>query len=108
MAKEETPEMVRDWFLRQVFDLWPAAEGSLSLRRNRCIRSRCSSCLSGEGHPSYALYLRQGRRRRVLYVSDDLVEPMSVALANGRKLSALLQEATERYLKALKAQKRRE
>ncbi len=50
MAKHETPEDVKQWFLSQVAKLWPVTSGSLSLRRNSCIRKHCSACESGEGN----------------------------------------------------------
>lgn len=107
MAKQETPEDVRQWFFSQVAQLWPLASGSLSLRRNRCIRLHCPTCQSEEGHPSYALYIRTRTGRSVLYVPDDLSEPVAQALANGQKLQKLLREAGQRYLKALKAKRRK-
>ena len=107
MSKEETAEEVRQWFLWQITSLWPVAIGSLSLRRNRCIRKHCLTCAAGEGHPSYALYIRSRRGRSVLYVPDDLAEPLASALANGRKLQELMREAGMRYLKAIKAKRKK-
>jgi hypothetical protein len=43
MAKDETPEDVRRWFLTAIQKMWPVAEGSLSLRRSPCIRKNCSA-----------------------------------------------------------------
>jgi hypothetical protein len=107
MAKQETPEEVRQWFVTQLARLWPVAAGSVSLRKNGCIRSHCPSCQSGEGHPSYALYGRHGSRRSVLYIPDELSARMRQAVANGRATQALLHEAGRRYLQALKAQRRK-
>ena len=84
MSKQETPEEVRKWFLSQVGHLWPVAIGSLSLRRNQCTRKHCPTYESGEGHPSYALYIRSRKGRSVIYVPDDLAESLASALANGR------------------------
>ncbi len=105
MSKQETPEEVRKWFFSQVAHLWPVAIGSLSLRRNRCIREHCPTCKSGEGHPSYALYIRRPTGRSVIYVPDNLAESLASAIANGRKLQDLMREAGERYLKAIKAKR---
>jgi len=107
MAKQETPEQVRQWFLAQISRLWPVASGSLSLRRNRCIRPRCPTCHSGEGHPSYALYIRRGTQRSVLYVPDEMTDVVTQALANGKTFQALLREAGLRYLKAIKVYRRK-
>ncbi len=101
------PEDVRQWFLSQVAKLWPVSSGSLSLRRNSCIRERCSACESGEGHPSYALYIRKKRGRTVIYVPDDLSDTVAEAVSNGQKLEELMIEAGERYLKALKAERKK-
>ena len=107
MSKQETPEEIKKWFLSQVARLWPVASGSLSLRKNRCIRKHCPTCESGEGHPSYALYIPSRKGRSVIYVPDDLAESLASALANGRKLQDLMREAGERYLKAMKATRRK-
>jgi hypothetical protein len=103
----EIPEDVRKWFLREVEKLWPLAGGSLSLRKNRCIRPNCSLCRSGEGHPSYALHMRRGGRQTSLYIPDELVEKVQIAVENRKKLQELLGETGRRYVQALKGQRKR-
>jgi hypothetical protein len=100
--KSESPKDVEGWLQSQASGLWPAATGSLSLRRASCIRENCKACLSGEGHPSYVLYTRVNGRRVGVHVPEDLVEEVRRCLDNGRALQDLLQEAAPRYLKALK------
>lgn len=107
MKAAQTPEELRRWFLRQVSHLWPLATGSLSLRTGPCIRENCSACQRGEGHASYALYGRQGKRRFSLYVPQELVPAIQQAVNNGRKLQELLQEVGLRYTAALKEQRAR-
>lgn len=102
----ETPGDVRRWFLKEVEKLWPIAGGSLSLRKNRCIRPNCSLCRSGEGHPAYALHTRSQGRQTSLYVPDELVAEVEVAIQNRKKLQQLLVEVGRRYVKALKAQRK--
>jgi len=102
---KETSEDVRRWFFKEIEKLWPLAGGSLSLRRNRCIRSHCQMCRSGEGHPAYALHTRSGGRQTSLYVPDDLVEKVEIAVENRKKLQGLLVEAGRRYVKALKEER---
>jgi len=63
-------------------------------------------CLSGEGHPAYALHFRSGGRQTSIYIPDDLVESMEAAVENRKKLQALLVEAGRRYISALKAQRK--
>jgi len=102
-------ETVRDlerWFRQEVARRWPAALGSLSLRRSPCTRERCHACATGEQHPSYVLYGRQAGRRFAVYVPDRLVPLLRQALANGRALQALLYEAGRRYAQALKRERR--
>ena len=103
----ETPEDVRKWFLKEVERLWPLAGGSLSLRKNRCIRPHCLMCRSGEGHPAYALHTRLGGRQSSLYVPDELAEEVEGAVENRKKLQALLVEVGRRYVNARKAQRKR-
>lgn len=106
MERPESPEAVRRWFFRQLEALWPVAGGSLSLRKSPCIRARCAACETGEQHASYVLYGRQAGRRFALYVPDELADPLERAVANGRTVQALVTEAGQRYLRALKAQRR--
>jgi hypothetical protein len=104
--KHETPEDVRKWFLAEVEKLWPVVGGSLSLRKNRCIRKNCLACQTGEGHPAYALHTRLGGRQSSVYVPDDLARTVEAAVRRREKLKRLLIEAGIRYVKALKAQRR--
>jgi len=103
--KKETVEDVQRWFLSEVAELWPVAGGSLSLRKNRCIRPNCIACLTGEGHPSYALHTRFKGRQSSIYVPDDLAQEVARAVENGRRLKELLVIVGRRYVRALKAQR---
>jgi hypothetical protein len=102
-AIKESPAAVERWFREQVAGRWPAALGSLSLRRSPCIRDKCHACGTGEQHPSYVLYGRRAGRRFAIYVPDALVPEVRRALENGRALQQLLVEAGPRYVRALKA-----
>src|SRR5712692_1935451 len=98
----ESPSDVVHWLQSESRALWPAVLGSLSLRRTRCIRETCASCLSGEQHQSYVLYGRAKGRRVAVYVPEELVAEVQRSLDNGRALQDLLQQAAPRYIKALK------
>jgi hypothetical protein len=101
-TKKEFPTDVTHWFQEQAAALWPAALGSLSLRRTRCIREHCQACLTGEQHLSHVLYGRIKGRRFAVYIPDELVPEVSRCLDNGRALQDLLHQTTVRYVKALK------
>ena len=101
----ESPSDVAHWLQSEATDLWPAALGSLSLRRSRCIRENCPACLSGEQHQSYVLYGRANGRRVSVYVPEALVPEVQLSLDNGRALQNLLQQAAPRYIKALKRER---
>lgn len=103
--KLETPADVERWFRAQVVDLWPAALGSLSLRKSPCTRKHCTACARGDQHVSYVLYARHKGRRLAVYVPDELEPDIRRALANGRALQALLVEAGRRYTRAVKHQR---
>jgi hypothetical protein len=106
MPRDETPEDVRRWFLAAFQKLWPAAAGSISLRRSPCIRKNCPACASGKGHSSYALSGYRGTKRFSVYVPDDLAQEIERAVANGRQLQDLIKEAGVRYLNARKKERR--
>ena len=103
-AKTETLADVEQWFRKQATFLWPAALGSLSLRRSPCVREHCEACRSGEQHPSHVLYGRIKGRRFAIYIPEKLVPELRRCLDNGG-LSKLLYQSALRYTKALKHQK---
>jgi hypothetical protein len=105
--KTETLTDVEQWFRKQAAGLWPAALGSLSLRRSPCVRDHCPACHSGEQHPSHVLYGRIKGRRFAIYIPDELVAELQRCLDNGRALQELLYQTALRYTKALKHQKAR-
>src|SRR6266446_4552048 len=106
MAKAETSEEVRRWFLRAVQGLWPVALGSISLRKSPCVRENCSACQSGVGHSSYALSGYQGERRFSVYVPDELAPDVQEAIESGRQLQELMKEVGLRYVRARKSERR--
>jgi hypothetical protein len=93
---------VQRWFQSQAATLWPAALGSLSLRRSRCMRKNCSACASGEKHPSWVLSGHIQGQRFCLYVPESLVPEVQRCLENGRALQELLYASAWRYVQALK------
>ncbi|HTN70404.1 MAG TPA: hypothetical protein VMO00_04880 [Methylomirabilota bacterium] len=101
----ETLADVEQWFRKQAARLWPAALGSLSLRRSPCVREHCEACRSGEQHASHALYGRIKGRRFAIYIPEELVPEVQLSLDNGRVLQELLYQSALRYTKALKHQK---
>jgi hypothetical protein len=104
--KRESPTEVERWFRTQAAALWPAALGSLSLRKSPCVREHCEACARGDQHVSYVLYLRAKGRRVGVYIPEDLVPQIQHSLANGRALQELLYEAGRRYTNAIKQQRR--
>jgi hypothetical protein len=105
-AKEAKTDDVRQWLMEAIRDLWPVAEGSLSLRKSPCVRTNCAACAAGEGHRSYVLYGRREGKRFSMYVPEELVADIQLALENGRRLKDLTSMAGERYVHALKDQRR--
>ena len=103
--KSESLREVEHWFRSQAAGLWPAALGSLSLRRTRCVREHCEACARGDQHPSYVLYCRSNGRRVGIYIPDDLVPQIQQSLDNGRALQDLLYQAGRRYTNAVKHQR---
>jgi hypothetical protein len=92
MQRFESPAEVHRWFRIAAQRVWPIAEGSLSLRKSRCVRKNCSACSSGDGHVSYVL--------------DELAPEVQQAIENGRQLQELMNEAGVRLVHALKNQRK--
>jgi hypothetical protein len=106
MNKKELATAARRWFQKMAAEMWPVATGSLALRKGPCIRKHCAACSAGEGHSSYALYGRSGKKRFSIYVPERLVPEVRAAILNGRRLQELINEAGVRYVTALKNQER--
>ena len=104
-TKIESPTDVERWFRGQAAGLWPAALGSLSLRKSRCMRDNCEACARGDQHASHVLYCRIKGRRIGRYIPDDLVPEIRRSLDNGRALQDLLYQAGRRYTNAVKHQR---
>jgi hypothetical protein len=100
--KSESVIDVQRWFQSQAASLWPAALGSISLRRSRCIRKNCSACASGEKHPSWVLSGHLQGKRFSVYVPESRVAEVQRCLKNGRALQELLYVSALRYVQALK------
>jgi hypothetical protein len=103
--KNESPRDVERWFRTETAGLWPAALGSLSLRRSPCVREHCDACARGDQHSSYVLYCRNKGRRVGIYIPDELVPQIQQSLDNGRALQELLYQAGRRYTNAVKHQR---
>ena len=103
--RDESPIEVERWFRTQAAGLWPAALGSLSLRKSPCMREHCAACGRGEQHSSYVLYGRIKGRRLAIYIPAALAPEIRRALKNGRALQDLLYEAGRRYTNAVKHQR---
>jgi len=104
--RPETVAQLRREFVAAVGKLWPVAGGSLSWRKNSCIRKQCAACESGMGHPGYGLWGRSGGQRFGLYVPAELAPELEQALRNGRALQELVLEMGMRYTRARKAERR--
>ena len=103
--RPETVAELRREFLAAVSKLWPVAGGSLSWRKNSCVRERCSACESGAGHPGYGLWGRSGEQRFGVYVPAELALELEQALWNGRALQELVMAMGVRYTRARKAER---
>jgi len=100
----ETVADLRREFVATVSKLWPVAGGSLSLRKNSCVREGCAACASGAGHPAYGLWGRGEQGRFGIYVPQELAPELEEALAHGRALQELVMELGVRYVQARKAE----
>ena len=103
--RQETVAELRREFLAACSKLWPVAGGSLSWRKNSCVRERCSACESGAGHPSYGLWGRSGEQRFGVYVPAELAPELEQALLHGRALQELVMAMGVRYTRARKAER---
>jgi hypothetical protein len=85
--------------------LWPALKGSLAKVYKPCIRPGCRQCAKGTKHPAYILSFSQQGIRHCMYVPQALVTILQHALANGRRLEALLYAQGPLVLKTFRQQR---
>ena len=90
---------LKEKWIRQMQDLWPAIKGSLAQVRKPCIRKNCQACASGNKHPAWILSVVAGGRRSTLYIPVPLVSQIKLAIKNGRKIEDLLQKAAVELVK---------
>ena len=92
---------------RQAKKLWPAIKGSLAKVYKPCIRKNCPLCERGEKHPAWILTVSQKGRRSCLYVSEELVPVIQMAIQNGRKIEEWLSSQGPKIVKAFRLQRDR-
>ena len=103
--KHPTRSALQQQFQQQLAALWPVLKGSLAQVRKPCIRPHCQSCARGDKHPAHILSFRERGRRQCMYVPAELVPLLRQAIANGRKLEALLCELGPALLRQYRQQR---
>ena len=90
---------LKEQWIGQMQDLWPAIKGSLAQVRKPCIRKNCQACASGKKHPAWILSVVAGGGRSALYIPAPLVSQIKLAIKNGRTIEDLLQKAAVEWVK---------
>jgi hypothetical protein len=103
MGAERQPQ--QQAFFEAAAALWPLAKGSIAQVRRPCIRPGCAACAHGERHPAWIFTFRQGGRQRCRYVREALVPALRQAIANGRRLEAMLVRAGEALVERDRAER---
>jgi hypothetical protein len=83
----------KEKLMSAVAELWPAAKGSVRSYQQKCLKTNCRRCASGEGHQVWQLTYYKDGRQRSRHIPRDLIDDFRKALANGRKIEALLVDA---------------
>lgn len=96
---------LRQNFLRQLEQLWPAIKGSLAQVRKPCIRPNCPACARGDKHPAFILAFTDKGKRRCMYVPAELVPQLQQALRNGKALEELLYQLGPELLRQYRKQR---
>lgn len=105
VKKREIPALAE--LQKEASRLWPAGKGSLTEVHKSCTVKGCRKCASGEKHPVLLLVRRDGGRTRTVYVPREMKDVLRRAIANGRRLEALMADAGEALVKEHQAAKRR-
>jgi hypothetical protein len=96
---------LRQRFLRQLGELWPAIKGSLAEVRKPCIRPNCAACARGDKHRAFILSFTDRGRRRCMYVPAQLVPQLQQALRNGKALETVLYQLGPELLRHYRKQR---
>jgi hypothetical protein len=97
------PKTPRREFLKAVAEMWPLAKGCVSQVRRPCIRAKCKACARGEKHPAWIFTFRKGGKQRCRYVPKELVPALRQAIANARRVEAMLTQAGEALIERHRA-----
>ena len=92
------PKTPRREFLKAVAGMWPLAKGCVAQVRRPCIRAKCKACARGEKHPAWIFTFRKGGKQHCRYVPKELVPALRQAVANGRRVEAMLVRAGEAWM----------
>ena len=85
----------------QIQGFLPAARGTVSEVRKPCTRKGCTTCASGQRHPSFIyVYSDAQGRRRCLHVPRDLVPDLRRRLENGRAIDRILFDAGAQFVRS--------
>ena len=95
---------LKEKWVSQLQNLWPAIKGSLAQVKKPCIRKNCEACASGEKHPAWMLSIIKEGRRSTLYIPEVLAPQIKQAIKNGRKIEALLQKEAIQMVKTYRRQ----
>lgn len=88
--------------LEAVASLWPVAKGSVALVRRPCIRANCPACRTGRKHAAWIFTFRQGGRQHSRYVPREWALLLKEAVANGRRLEALMTQAGVEWVESMR------
>ena len=106
MKKQEDSELLAEIKVgRQPKTLGPALKGSLAKVYKPCIRKNCPLCARGDKHPSWILTVSQKGKRRCLYVPEELVPVIQLAIQNGRRIEEWLSDQGPEIVKAFRLQR---
>lgn len=97
--------VLRQKFLRQFEQLWPAIKGSLAEVHKPCIRPNCPACARGDKHRAFILSFTDRGRRRCMYVPAQMVPQLQQALRNGKALEEFLYQLGPELLRLHRQQR---
>jgi hypothetical protein len=109
MDVPEHPTQIRRMLearLKQVSLDKPLLLASLSLVNKRCGKPSCHCNKGGPLHQAYHLTHKEGRKRRTVYVPQDLLAEVQSWVAEHTRLKILLQEINQLTLALVKSHHR--
>ena len=95
MNAKSKPNQNVNKILRQIHNIKPFVEASLTITRKKCGNPECRCAREGPIHQTALLTWKEGKTTHTLYVPVDLREEVAKWVEEGKKLKRLIKQMSK-------------